>query len=325
MSDEAKIESVYMAKRVFRPNEVEVKTGGVMLPLMHEYVPKVETVEVVEEPKYEGPTADDLRREAEDFKIQWEVEKQDMLNKAKAEADEIIKNAENAAFDQVKIQQDKAQVLKADAEKEAADIIQKAKDEAAALMSKAKAEEASLRSASNEEGYATGREDGFKQGQEEVQRLISRLHSMLEGVQNRRQAILDETEQQIVDLVLLMTRKVVKVLSENQKNVVMANVLSALKKVKGRGGVILHVNFADVKLTTEHIKDFIASVESVKGITVAEDSTVDQGGCIVETDFGAIDARISSQLAELEQKILEISPVKNIAKTDSSKSDTKGL
>ena len=78
------------------------------------------------------------------------------------------------------------------------------------------------------------------------------------------------------------------------------------------------MNLEDVKLTTEHIKDFIEQVESVSGITVVEDSSVEKGGCIVETDFGAIDARISSQLSELESKILEISPMKQIQKTPAS-------
>jgi hypothetical protein len=41
---------------------------------------------------------------------------------------------------------------------------------------------------------------------------------------------------------------------------------------------------------------------------------VDKGGCIIETDFGEIDARISSQLAELESKILEISPMRSSIK-----------
>ena len=133
---------------------------------------------------------------------------------------------------------------------------------------------------------------------------------------NRREEILNETEQQIVELVLLMTRKVVKIMSDNQKQVVMANVLQALKEVKGRGEVTIRVNLEDAKLTTAHISDFIKAVENIKGITVVEDSSVDKGGCIVETDFGAIDARISSQLTELETKILEISPVKTMQKTD---------
>jgi flagellar assembly protein FliH len=47
---------------------------------------------------------------------------------------------------------------------------------------------------------------------------------------------------------------------------------------------------------------------------VAEDSSVDPGGCIIETDFGEIDARISSQLAEMEARILQVSPMKSKAK-----------
>ena len=43
---------------------------------------------------------------------------------------------------------------------------------------------------------------------------------------------------------------------------------------------------------------------------------MESGGCIVETDFGAIDARISSQLTELEEKIMEVSPIKSVAKSD---------
>ena len=113
-----------------------------------------------------------------------------------------------------------------------------------------------------------------------------------------------------------MTRKVVKIMSDNQKSVIMANVVQALKKVKGRGDVTLRVNLADVKLTTAHVQDFIREVENIKNIAIVEDSSVEKGGCIVETDFGAVDARIASQLSELESKILEISPIKTVNKAD---------
>lgn len=152
-----------------------------------------------------------------------------------------------------------------------------------------------------------------------MNRLIERLHTMIERTMDKRQQILAETEQQIVDLVLLMTRKVVKVISENQRNVVTSNIIHALRKVKGRADVILRVNLADVGLTTEHTKAFLTAAENIKNITVVEDLSVDAGGCIIETDFGSVDARIASQLHELEQRILEISPIKTrVATADSA-------
>mgnify|MGYP003571395621 CR=1 FL=1 len=305
-----------MNKNLFQPNEVKNKEGEFKLGLVHSFEEAVEEVEVEEVPQYTGPTADDLRREAESFKVQWEAEKQQMMDNAKSEADSIIDNAKEAAFAEVKRQTDEAQTIKTDAESKAQEIIVNAQEEASKIREQAEAEREEIKKTAYDEGFKNGQQNGFDSGKEEVTRLIDRSHKILEAVMSRREEILNETEQQIVELVLLMSRKVVKIMSENQKQVVMANVLSALKKVKGRGDVTIRVNVEDVKLTTEHIKDFIGQVENIKGITFVEDSSVDKGGCVVETDFGAIDARISSQLSELESKILEISPVKTMQKTD---------
>ncbi len=304
-----------MAKSVFRPGEAKNVEEKVMLPLYKDYSPVEETIEEVEE-EYTGPTAEDLRREAEEYKANFEQEKQQMLAAAQAEADKIVKNAEDAAFAEVKRQTDQAAVIKADAENQASSIIEKAKAEAAQIVADAQAQHDRLVADARQEGFEQGSKDGYEKGSAEVDRLIERMHKILEAVMQRREEILQDTESQIVELVILMARKVIKILSENQKNVIMSNTVAALRKVKTRGNVTLRVNIEDVKLTTANASAFIQHIENVQGITVQEDSSVEKGGCIVETDFGAIDARISSQLTELENKILEVSPVKNIKRQD---------
>lgn len=304
-----------MAKTVFRPGETKNEESKVLLPLVYDFAPiEEEPEEIVEE--YTGPTADELRREAEAFKLAWEQEKQLMLTQAQAEADAIVKKAEDAAFAEVKKQTDDAQIIKADAENEAFQIIQKAKQEAEQIIAEAQTQRDKLQLEAKSQGFEQGHSEGYEKGAAEVNRLIERMHKILEAVMQRREEILKDTESQIVELVILMARKVIKILSENQKNVVMANVVAALKKVRTRGAVTLRVNLEDVKLTTANISEFIKHIENVEGITVLEDSSVEKGGCIVETDFGAIDARISSQLTELENKILDVSPVKNIKRSD---------
>ncbi|MBQ5632755.1 MAG: flagellar assembly protein FliH [Treponema sp.] len=306
-----------MAKTVFRPNEIKAKPGEVTLKLIHDYSP-VEEVEEAPVEEYTGPTPDDLRREAEAFKTGWEIEKKRMLEIAQASADDIVKKAEEAAFAEVKRQTDQAQIIKSDAEQAASKIIEDAKLEAERIIQEANVEKENIKATAHQDGYKEGHEQGFMEGQNEVNRLVERVHKIVESVMVRREEILCETEQQIVELVLLMTRKVVKIISENQKTVVLSNVLAALKKIRTRGNITLRVNTEDLKLTTAHVDEFIKRIENVNGISVIEDSSVDRGGCIVETDFGAIDARISSQLAELESKIMEISPVKSVSKSDAT-------
>lgn len=303
-----------MAQTVFRPNQVKAKPGEkITLKLLHDYTPEVKEDEKKVD-VYNGPTAEDLRKEAEAFRAGWEIEKQRLLEEAQAKADDIVKKAEDAAFEVVKQQSDRAEVIKTEAEKEAEDIVAKAKSDAQDIISQAHSEENEIKQNASKKGFDEGRESGYQAGQEEVSRLIERTHKIIESVMVRREEILKETEQQIVDLVILMTRKIVKIISENQRGVVLSNVLAALKKVKTRGTVIVRVNLDDFKITSEHKSEFIKRVENVTGITVLEDSSVDKGGCVVETDFGAIDARISSQLGELENRILEISPVKAVEK-----------
>ena len=95
-----------------------------------------------------------------------------------------------------------------------------------------------------------------------------------------------------------------------RKHVGRANIVQALRKLKSKADVVIRVNLADLELATEHTKDLIEKVERVGKITLMEDSTVDRGGCIIETDFGQIDARISSQLKEIEERVLDLVPIR---------------
>ncbi len=297
-----------MAKNVFRSAEVVNLANKVVIESPFVEAEPVEEAPVIEE--YTGPTADDLRREAELFKEQWEKEKEDMIASAKAKADEIIRDAEQKAFEEIKQKTDEAQIIRQEAEEEAARVKTEARNEAEEMIRKAKEEVDEIRRKAEKEGFDKGREEGFESGKQEVERLVEQLHAMLDKIIEKRNEIIDETETQLINLVLMIAKKVIKVISENQKNVVINNVIQALRKLKSRGEVLIRVNLDDVELTSEHVKDFMRMVENVRSVTVVEDSTVDKGGCIIESDFGEIDARISSQLSEIEEKILELVPIK---------------
>ena len=307
-----------MLKAVFRPNELVTLQEKVVIDSPTSYSEiahlsavedNVETLEDVEE--YTGPTADELRREAEMFKSNWAEEKEKMISSAKEEADNIVQDAQKAAFAEVKRQTDEAQVLKQQAQEEAERIIEDAKVKAAEIEDEVRKSLENERREAKEQGKTEGKEDGFAEGKAEVDRLIERTQTVLERAQDKRADILSDTEKEIIYLVLLITRKVIKVISENQRDVIISNVVEALRKVKAKGNITIKVNLADLKLATEHKQDFIALMEGVKSINIVEDSSVDKGGCVIETDFGEIDARIASQLAEIENRILEISPIKS--------------
>jgi flagellar assembly protein FliH len=306
-----------MLKAVFRPSELVTLADKIVIdsPTSYSEIPHLSTIDDAAEniedvEEYTGPTADELRHEAEIFKLRWEEEKERMISSARAEAEDIVQEAQKAAFAEVKRQTDEAQVLKQQAEDEAQRIIDDAKLKANELEADVRQSLEAERREAKEAGRTEGKEDGYAEGKAEVDRLIERTQVALERAQDKRAEILSDTEKEIVSLVLLISRKVIKVLSENQRDIIISNVIEALRKVKAKGNIIIKVNLADLKLATEHKQNFIALMEGVKTINIVEDSSVDSGGCIIETDFGEIDARIASQLTELENRILEISPIR---------------
>jgi flagellar assembly protein FliH len=299
-----------MAKNVFRADEILYQSRKVFIE-----PPKVEPDEVPEIveslDEYSGPSVEDLRREAEEFKNRFEGEKETMLAAAREEAEAIKKEAEKAAFDEIKRKNNQAQKIRQEAEDEAKSILDEARRKAGELESEIQTRVDEVEQQARDKGHRDGRESGFQEGRDEVERLVQTLHRIISTAIEKRNEIIEESETQVINLVLLIAKKVIKVISENQKNVVINNVVQALRKLKSRGDVVLRVNLADLELTSEHIKDFMSMVENVKSVTVLEDSSVDRGGCIIETDFGQIDARVSSQLHEIEEKILELMPIRS--------------
>lgn len=301
-----------MAQNVFRPMEIMnlVKKVEIQAPVF-ESIDDVEELEDLEEmEEYKGPTADDLRREAEEFKARWEEEKSLLVSQAENDALAIKERAQESSAQMAQSTIEDAQIESNRLMDEATLTLNNAKDEADRIVNEARAETDRIKAEALNDGINIGKEEGFQAGREEVQRLVERVHKVLNAAIDKRRDIIMEAENQMVELVLLISKKVVKVISEEQKNVVLSNVVQALRKMKSRGEVEIKVNLADISLTTEHIKDFMEMIESVSAITVLEDSTIEKGGCIIETNLGRIDARISSQLREIEDRIRDLMPIK---------------
>ena len=313
-----------MAKNVFRSGEIRFKQHKVFLqppqPMqsLHRRTPvHVETLsdldevdEVADVEEYTGPTADQLRLEAERFRSEWDAEREQMIADARAEAARIVQEAEEEAFRQIREKTELASRDRQNAEQEAEQMRQTAEHQAEQIIQEARVQGEKIREDMRRQGVQEGREIGIEEGKAELQRVIDRFHVVLSKAIERRNEIIQESEVQVVNLVLSIAKKVIKVISEHQKNVVINNINQSLQKLQQKSDVIVRVNLADIKLVTKHKEDILRMAERVQNITIAEDTTVDPGGCIIETDFGEIDARIASQLREIEDRILEMVPIK---------------
>ncbi|OQX29019.1 MAG: hypothetical protein B0D92_05975 [Spirochaeta sp. LUC14_002_19_P3] len=296
-----------MAKNIFHQVEIEditrqkVQLEAPVFTIKHDYSTDISR---------EKARLNELKAEAEMFRTSWVEEKERMIEDAREEAERIKNSAEDTVLETVRNKTEAAEKTLKEAEDEAAFIKTRAEEDARQIIEEAEANRDRVYEEAREEARTEGRKIGWDDGNAEVERLTERIHGIINAMIEKRREIIEDVETELIELVLLIARKVVKVISENQKNIVIHNIVQALKKLKSRGDVAIRVNLSDLNMASEHIKDFIQLVEHVKSISVLEDSSVDKGGAVIETDFGEIDARIHNQLREIEDKILDIVPIK---------------
>ncbi|MFN3690540.1 MAG: FliH/SctL family protein, partial [Fimbriimonadales bacterium] len=189
--------------------------------------------------------------------------------------------------------------------------------EAEALRLKAIQDAERIREQAQREGYQRGYEQGYADGEQharqlaetELQRTVASLRTQVEQIiqslQAQYEAYLQNAEAQMLELALEVARKIVREELKLHPEHALAIVRDALRRVQGLVRLRIRVHPLDLELLRQNRAALMSVVDGVDGIEIVEDRRVDPGGCVIETEQGVYDARIKTQLSELERVIRE--------------------
>ena len=187
--------------------------------------------------------------------------------------------------------------------------LEKASGDAARIRQEAKTEADRIKAQAYEEarkeGYAKGEKEGFEKGLEQVNKLISQLETITRNVDECRRNILENAKHDIVDLSVKIAEKVVKTTCAKQRDIAVRNAEYALGLLKEKSPVVIKVNLADMDIAREYRSILLNMFDKVESIKVAEDPAVEQGGCIIESNSGGVDANIPTQLSSIRSNLHE--------------------
>jgi len=302
-----------LSRLVFKPQQVRVSNVTKQIELPAKYQKNLMESEEFKEFEvdeagnpidvYQGPSIEEMEAELERYRRETEEDIKLMIEEARNRAKKVEEEGKSAAFNE--LQQAREQIklemerLKVESEQE----IERGKFEAEKMIKEAELKVSEIEHEAYKKGYDAGREEGYKEGQAEVMRLIDRLGTVVSTAVDIRDNIIRSSEKLMVEMILMIARKVIKDEVVERREVVINNIKEAIKRVKDRDRIDIRVNFADLDMTTAHKDELIRMMESLKKVNIYEDSRVERGGCIIETDVGAIDARISTQLDAIEEAI----------------------
>lgn len=149
-------------------------------------------------------------------------------------------------------------------------------------------------------GYAQGERAGHEAGAKRAEATLRRLTLTLEELSRLRKSVIRETEQQMVQLALTLARRVVKREVTLDPDLVGAMAHVALDRLGQDSPATIRLN-----------PDDYAAVVASRGegwagshVTVVADAAIARGGCLVESDFGMVDASVDAQIDELSRALL---------------------
>ena len=153
-------------------------------------------------------------------------------------------------------------------------------------------------------GYDAGFSAGLSEGRAEVQLAVERLASLLGELAAARDEFLFSAEEFVVDLSVKIARKILDGALEVDRSLLSKVVSSALRRVSADEPVSVRVHPEDsATLSAEKIEAALGAVGAMDKVRIVPDSAVEEGGCILDTSWGSIDAQLSTQL-ELVRKAL---------------------
>lgn len=170
---------------------------------------------------------------------------------------------------------------------EAQSIIAAAEQRARALTAEAER----LHRDAREQGFAEGFEQGRKDAADRAVRLIQESTSVADSLAEEAAKLALAICESIIGEHIAQDPLVVKRLASN-----------AIQEAVVGETVLLLINPADDTVIRESIPD-LRRLAGGAGITVETESALPRGSCIVRTEFGEVDASISTLLASIAERL----------------------
>jgi flagellar biosynthesis/type III secretory pathway protein FliH len=159
-----------------------------------------------------------------------------------------------------------------------------------------------------QEAYIRGFSEGEKVGQEggrrEVDPLLTSVGQTLMELDQLRRTLHQRAERETVKLALCIAERLLGRGAVSDPDQVVKAVGSALEHVVDSERVTIRLN-PDECSTIEKIgAELVQTVDRLESFHLTPDAAIAAGGCVIETNFGEIDARIESQFERLRELLM---------------------
>lgn len=158
------------------------------------------------------------------------------------------------------------------------------------LISRAREEADAIRESAVKEGYQAGME----QASEELQQIRETFAAFM----NAKQEVYEQIAPDILEISVDIAQKIIKKEVSEDPQVLVNNIVDVLKSLsKDENKIALRVNPVQVDVVKQQVPEILTIAGLDARVSVLADEEVSEGGCLVTTSNGVVDATVETQLS----------------------------
>ncbi len=164
------------------------------------------------------------------------------------------------------------------------------------IISRAQSEALSIKEAAKQEGYL----EGINKAGEDIAEIRNKFSEFF----NCKDEVYDKVSGCILEIALEIAKKIINKTVETDETVTLSMIKGAIEEInKTENKIILKVMPKDVEIVKDKIGEIFTENSTEAKISVIPDNNIKEGGVIIETSNGIIDATLETQLSIMEKAL----------------------
>lgn len=197
--------------------------------------------------------------------------------------------------------------MRAEAQNEADEILEKARTEAEQIIAKANEEAENIRRQAEAEGH----DEGYNVGHEEAMQLAKQAE---EASENRKAELesyygrkIEELEPMFIDKLTDIYEHVFMIELSDKKELISYLLTNTIRNIEGGKTFLIHVSADDYEYVNEHKEELSQGLPASAVFEVIEDVTLSGSQCFIEADSGIFDCGLGTELSLLKKELTLLS------------------
>jgi len=178
-------------------------------------------------------------------------------------------------------------------------------------MQKMKDQSTKIQEEATEKGYQDGHEKGYKAGTEAARERFTSsmdaLQTIVDELSEVRKKVYPLLEREMVEMITTLARKVVRTELAGKGNSIREIVRMAIESVLDRESLVIKIHPDDHKELEDYGQELIQLFHEIKNVEFESHASVARGNCVVESNFGTVEAGLD-HLDEHIERILHLAP-----------------